>query len=54
MSSAVLHSARPPRRRRRAGIGTWIGRLFLALFLAIWMVPLYWLVNTTFKFKAQI
>jgi len=53
MSSATLE-ALPVRRRRRAGIGTWIGRLFLTLFLAVWMVPLYWLVNTTFKFKVQI
>lgn len=53
MSSATLE-ALPARRRRRAGIGTWIGRLFLALFLGVWMVPLYWLVNTTFKFKVQI
>ena len=53
MSSATLE-ALPARRKRRAGIGTWIGRLFLALFLGVWMVPLYWLVNTTFKFKVQI
>ena len=53
MSSTTL-DALPLRRRRRVGIGTWIGRLFLALFLAVWMVPLYWLVNTTFKFKVQI
>jgi multiple sugar transport system permease protein len=43
MSSATLE-ALPVRRRRRASIGTWIGRLF----------PLYWLVNTSFKFKVQI
>ena len=53
MSSATLE-ALPAQRKRRAGIGTWIGRLFLALFLGVWMVPLYWLVNTTFKFKVQI
>jgi multiple sugar transport system permease protein len=53
MSSTTLE-ALPARRRRRAGIGTWLGRLFLTLFLAVWMVPLYWLVNTTFKFKVQI
>jgi multiple sugar transport system permease protein len=41
-------------RRRRASIGTWIGRLCLTLFLAVWMIPLYWLVNTSFKFKVQI
>jgi multiple sugar transport system permease protein len=54
MSSAVLDNAPLRRPRRRAGIGTWIGRLCLALFLAVWMVPLYWLVNTSFKFKVQI
>jgi multiple sugar transport system permease protein len=54
MSSAVLEEAPLRPRRRRAGLGTWIGRLCLALFLAVWMVPLYWLVNTTFKFKVQI
>jgi multiple sugar transport system permease protein len=54
MSSAVLEEAPLRRPRRRAGIGTWIGRLCLAVFLAIWMVPLYWLVNTSFKFKVQI
>jgi multiple sugar transport system permease protein len=53
MSSTTVE-ALPARRRRRAGIGTWIGRLCLALFLAVWMVPLYWLVNTSFKFKVQI
>jgi multiple sugar transport system permease protein len=53
MSSTTLE-ALPLRRRRRAGIGTWIGRLCLTLFLAVWMVPLYWLVNTSFKFKVQI
>jgi multiple sugar transport system permease protein len=53
MSSATLE-ALPVRRRRRASIGTWVGRLFLALFLCVWLIPLYWLVNTSFKFKVQI
>jgi multiple sugar transport system permease protein len=53
MSSATLE-ALPVRRRRRASIGTWVGRLFLALFLGVWLIPLYWLVNTSFKFKVQI
>jgi multiple sugar transport system permease protein len=53
MSSTTLEASPRPR-RRRAGIGTWIGRLCLTLFLAVWMVPLYWLVNTSFKFKVQI
>ena len=53
MSSTAMEVL-PARRRRRAGIGTWIGRICLALFLAVWMVPLYWLVNTSFKFKVQI
>lgn len=30
------------------------GRIALTLFLAVWLVPLYWLVNTAFKFKAQV
>lgn len=51
--SIALSSAHRPR-RRRPGLGTWLGRLCLTLFLAVWMVPLYWLVNTTFKFKSQI
>jgi multiple sugar transport system permease protein len=53
MSSTVIE-ALPVRRRRRAGIGTWVGRLFLTLFLGVWLIPLYWLVNTSFKFKVQI
>jgi multiple sugar transport system permease protein len=53
MSSATFE-ALPVRRRRRASIGTWIGRLFLTLFLGVWLIPLYWLVNTSFKFKVQI
>jgi multiple sugar transport system permease protein len=52
--SRTSFAALPARRRRRASLGTWIGRLFLTLFLAVWMIPLYWLVNTTFKFKVQI
>ena len=40
--------------RRPSGLGTAVGRTGLVLFLAVWMVPLYWLINTTFKFKAQI
>ena len=53
MSSTAIE-ALPVRRRRRASIGTWIGRLFLTLFLGVWLIPLYWLVNTSFKFKVQI
>jgi multiple sugar transport system permease protein len=52
--SSTTGDAPPGRGRRRTGIGTWIGRLFLAMFLAVWMVPLYWLINTSFKFKVQI
>jgi multiple sugar transport system permease protein len=46
-------TARRPR-FRRGTLTTFIGRLALALFLGVWMLPLYWLVNTTFKFKVQI
>lgn len=52
MSSIVSNSARA--RHRRAKPGIWIGRLCLFLFLVVWLAPLYWLVNTTFKYKAQI
>lgn len=31
-----------------------LGRLLLLLFMLFWLFPLYWLINTTFKFKAQI
>jgi multiple sugar transport system permease protein len=46
-------TARRPR-FRRGTLTTIIGRSALALFLAVWMLPLYWLVNTTFKYKVQI
>jgi multiple sugar transport system permease protein len=46
-------AARRPR-FRRGKLTTIIGRIALALFLGVWMLPLYWLVNTTFKFKVQI
>ncbi len=46
-------AARRPR-FRRGTLTTIIGRIALALFLGVWMLPLYWLVNTTFKFKVQI
>ena len=54
MSATTLGRELNRARRRRAGLGTLFGRLFLALFLAVWLIPLYWLVNTSFKFKAQI
>lgn len=34
--------------------GAWIGRILLACIVAVWMAPLYWLVNTAFKVKVQI
>ena len=40
--------------RRRVGAGIWIGRAALLAMVLVWMAPLYWLVNTSFKFKAQI
>jgi multiple sugar transport system permease protein len=46
-------TARRPR-LRRGTLTTIIGRIALALFLGVWMLPLYWLVNTTFKYKVQI
>jgi multiple sugar transport system permease protein len=35
-------------------LGTLIGRLLLTLVVAVWVAPLYWLVNTAFKVKVQI
>jgi multiple sugar transport system permease protein len=49
-----MSAAIGPRRRRRFRGDLLFGRLLLGGFLLIWMLPLYWLVNTTFKYKAQI
>lgn len=46
--------APPVKRRRRFRLNLLVGRVALGGFLMIWMLPLYWLVNTTFKYKAQI
>ncbi len=54
MGHADLSLTRPVRRRTRLRAGPVLGRIGLVLFLALWMLPLYWLVNTTFKYKAQI
>jgi multiple sugar transport system permease protein len=35
-------------------LGAWVGRIALACILAMWIAPLYWLVNTAFKVKVQI
>lgn len=35
-------------------VGTLIGRLLLTLAMAVWVAPIYWLVNTAFKVKVQI
>jgi multiple sugar transport system permease protein len=35
-------------------IATLLGRLALGCMIAIWVAPLYWLVNTAFKIKVQI
>lgn len=42
------------RRRRWAALSRALGILALLIALTIWLAPLYWLVNTTFKFKVQI
>lgn len=52
MSATVDSPVR--RRRRRFRMSELFGRIALTLFLAVWLVPLYWLVNTAFKFKAQV
>ncbi len=36
------------------GWGAFIGRTVLALFLLLWLFPLYWLINTAFKLKVDI
>ncbi len=55
MSATLSGSvSRARSRRRRKGLSAFAGRVALALFLAVWLVPLYWLVNTAFKFKAQV
>jgi ABC-type transport system involved in cytochrome bd biosynthesis fused ATPase/permease subunit len=35
-------------------LATIIGRLVLTLIIAMWVAPLYWLVNSAFKIKVQI
>ena len=35
-------------------IGRIVGRVVLALVLMVWIVPIYWLINTAFKVKVQI
>ena len=35
-------------------VATIIGRIVLTLLVAMWLAPLYWLVNTAFKIKVQI
>ncbi len=35
-------------------LGVWVGRIVLGCILAVWIAPLYWLVNTAFKVKVQI
>ena len=35
-------------------IGRIAGRAVLALVLMVWIVPIYWLINTAFKVKVQI
>lgn len=54
MSAITLGRELNRARLRRASFGTFVGRLFLTVFLAVWLIPLYWLVNSSFKFKAQI
>jgi multiple sugar transport system permease protein len=54
MNARTLQNAASPHRRRQSSAGVWLGRFGLFLFLLVWMAPLYWLVNTTFKYKVQI
>ncbi len=54
MSATMRGLQRARSRRRRAGLGRVLGSVALALFLGVWLAPLYWLVNTSFKYKVQI
>lgn len=38
----------------RGPVGKLVGRILLALVLAVWIAPIYWLVNTAFKVKVDI
>ena len=38
----------------RSRLGRTVGRVVLALVLMVWIVPIYWLINTAFKVKVQI
>lgn len=44
----------PLQQRKHAWPVQLAGSLALLLVLSVWLAPLYWLANTTFKFKAQI
>jgi multiple sugar transport system permease protein len=52
--TASVNQSKPKRQGRRITIQGIFGRLLLLLFMLFWLFPLYWLINTTFKFKAQI
>ena len=44
----------PLQQRHHAWPVQLLGTLALLLGLSVWVAPLYWLANTTFKFKSQI
>ncbi len=44
----------PLQQRHHAWPVQLLGTLALLLGLSVWLAPLYWLANTTFKFKSQI
>jgi raffinose/stachyose/melibiose transport system permease protein len=44
---------RPPRRRRRARQYNWVGGVFGWLWLVVVMLPIYWIVITSFKTQSN-
>lgn len=52
--TASVNQHKQKRGGKRISIQGVFGRLFLLFFMLFWLFPLYWLINTTFKFKAQI
>lgn len=54
LSTGAAGRAAAKARGRRVTLGQMAGRAGLAAVLVVWMGPLYWLINTTFKYKVQI
>lgn len=54
LSAAAAGRVAARTRNRRFLLGRIAGGTALAMVLVVWMGPLYWLINTTFKYKSQI